>query len=203
LILRHQLTVLQRRQPRRTKLNWADRALLATLFSTIPKARRHGLRLLVTPDTILRWHRNIVRRRQAARSGRGKHRPAGDPPEHPGAGPAASPGQPLMGLPQDPRRTGRPGSKDSGVDGMETVKKAGIDSAPRRTAPTWSQFLRSQAEAVLASDFFTADLLDGTQAYVLAVPSSGTRLICGGSCASTRSTTISTGRTALCAAPRR
>ncbi len=70
LILRHQLTILQRRQPRRPKLNWADRALLATLLRVIPKARRHGLQLLVTPDTILRWHRNIVHR-QAARSRRG------------------------------------------------------------------------------------------------------------------------------------
>ena len=60
LILRHQLAVLQRRQPRRPKLNWADRALLAALLSVIPKARRHGLRLLVTPDTIVRWHRDIV-----------------------------------------------------------------------------------------------------------------------------------------------
>src|ERR1022692_1971661 len=73
LILRHQLAVLQRRRPRRPKLNWADRALL----SLIPKARRHGLRLLVTPDTILRWHRDIIRRRWAARSIRGKSgRPA-------------------------------------------------------------------------------------------------------------------------------
>jgi putative transposase len=48
LILRHQLAVLQRRQPRRPKLNWADRALLAALLSLIPKARRQGLRLLVT-----------------------------------------------------------------------------------------------------------------------------------------------------------
>jgi len=63
LILRHKLAVLQRRQPRRPKLNWADRALLTTLISVIPKARRHGLRLLVTPDTILRWHRDIARRR--------------------------------------------------------------------------------------------------------------------------------------------
>ena len=63
LILRHQLAVLQRRQPRRPSLNWADRALLATLLGVIPKARRRGLRLLVTPDTILRWHRDIVRRR--------------------------------------------------------------------------------------------------------------------------------------------
>ena len=62
LILRHQLAVLQRQQPRRLRLNWADRALLATLLSVVPKARRHGLRLLVTPDTILRWHRRLVRR---------------------------------------------------------------------------------------------------------------------------------------------
>ena len=53
LMLRHQLAVLQRRQPRRPKLNWADRALLATLLGVIPKARRQGLRLLVTPDTIV------------------------------------------------------------------------------------------------------------------------------------------------------
>src|SRR5258708_19111057 len=41
LILRHQLAVLQRRQPRRPNLNWADRALLTTLLGVIPKARRH------------------------------------------------------------------------------------------------------------------------------------------------------------------
>jgi hypothetical protein len=72
LVLHHQLAVLQRQQPRRPNLNWADRALLTTLLSVIPKARRQGLRLLVTPDTILRWHRDIVRRRWAARSVPGK-----------------------------------------------------------------------------------------------------------------------------------
>ena len=72
LILRHQLAVLQRRQPRRPKLNWADRALLATLLSVMAKARRYRLRLLVTPDTILRWHRDIVRRRWTTRSMRGR-----------------------------------------------------------------------------------------------------------------------------------
>jgi putative transposase len=46
--------------------------LLAALLGAIPKARRRGLRLLVTPDTVLRWHRDIVCRRQAARSMRGK-----------------------------------------------------------------------------------------------------------------------------------
>src|SRR5512135_1075007 len=72
LILRHQLALLQRQQPRPPNLNWAGRALLAVLLGGIPKARRHGLRLLVTPDTIARWHRDIIRRRQAARSVRGK-----------------------------------------------------------------------------------------------------------------------------------
>src|ERR1700687_1421275 len=63
MILSQQLAVLQRRQPRHPNLTWADRALLVTLLSVIPKARRPGLRLLITPDTILRWHRDIVRRR--------------------------------------------------------------------------------------------------------------------------------------------
>ena len=80
MILRHQLAVLQRHQPCRPKLNWADRALLAALIGVIPKARRQRLRLLVTPDTIVRWHRDIVRRRWAARSMRGRtgrRRPGG------------------------------------------------------------------------------------------------------------------------------
>jgi DNA-binding XRE family transcriptional regulator len=77
LILHHQLIVLQQRQPCRPKLNWANRALFAALLSVVPKARRHRLRLLVTPDTILRWRRDIVRRRWAARSARGRSgRPA-------------------------------------------------------------------------------------------------------------------------------
>ena len=116
LILRHQLAVLQRRQPGRPNVTWADRALLAALLSVIPNARRQGLRLLVTPDTILRWHRDITP----------------PPPPHP---------------------------------------------APRRTGPPWSQFVHSQAEAILACDFFTADLLDGTQAHVLAVIEHATRRI--------------------------
>ena len=59
----------------------------------------------------------------------------------------------------------------------EILKKAGIDPAQRRSCPAWSQFLRSQAETSLACDFFTPDLLDGTQAYVLAVIEHATRRI--------------------------
>lgn len=57
------------------------------------------------------------------------------------------------------------------------LKKAGIDPAPRRSGPTWAQFLRSQAEAILATDFFTVDLLDGTTAYVLTMIEHATRRI--------------------------
>ncbi len=177
LILRHQLAILRRRQPRRPKLNWADRALLATLLSVIPKARRQGLRLLVTPDTILRWHRDIVRRRWAARS---THAKTGRPAtrrnikalvlrlarQNPEWGYRRIHGE-LAGL----------GTRVSASTVWEILKKAGIDPAPRRTAPAWSQFLRSQADAILASDFFTVDLLDGTQAHVLAVIEHATRRI--------------------------
>ena len=82
-----------------------------------------------------------------------------------------------MGVPQDPRGAGRPGSKVAASTVWEILKTSGIDPAPRRTGPTWSQFLRSQAEAILACDFFTVDLLDGTQAYVLAVIEHATRRI--------------------------
>ena len=168
LILRHQLAVPQRQQPR-SKLNWADRAFLATLLSVIPKARRHGLQLLVTPDTVLRWHRDIVRRRCAAGSMRGTTgRPATRrniralvlrlARENPGWGYRRIHGE-LAGL----------GVRVSASTVWEILKNAGIDPAPRRSGPAWPLFLRSQAEAILACDFFTADLLDGTRAYVLAV----------------------------------
>jgi len=133
LLLRHQLAVLQRRQPRRPNLSWADRALLITLLDMISQARRRGLRLLVTPDTIVRWHRDLIRRRWAARSVQGK--------------------------------TGRPATRRN------------IQALVLRPARENPGFLRSQAEAILACDFFTADLLDGIQAYVLAVIEHATRRI--------------------------
>jgi transposase len=167
LILRHQLTVLQRRRPRRPGLNWADRALLAALLAVIPKARRRGLRLLVTPDTIVRWHRDIARRRWAARSARAR---AGRPAirrnikalirrlarENPEWGYRRIHGE-LAGL----------GVNIAASTVWDILKASGINPGRRRTGPTWSQFLRSQADAILACDFFTVDLLDGTQAYVL------------------------------------
>src|ERR1039458_1429614 len=177
LILRHQLAVLQRRQPRRPNLNGADRALLATLLSVIPKVRHDGRRLLVAPDTILRWRRDLVRRRWAARSRHGKTgRPATRlsiralvlrrARENPGWGYRRIHGE-LAGL----------GVKAAASTAQEILKNAGIDPVPRRTGPTWPQFLRSQAEAILACDFFAVDLPGGTQASVLAVVEHATRRI--------------------------
>jgi transposase InsO family protein len=59
----------------------------------------------------------------------------------------------------------------------EILKSAGVDPAPRRGSVTWASFLRSQAEGIVACDFFTADLLDGTKVYVLAVIEHATRRI--------------------------
>ena len=142
----------------------------------ISRARRQGLRLLITPDTILRWHRDIIRRRWAARSACGRTGAATRrniralvrrlARENPHWGYRRIHGE-LAGL----------GVKVAASTVWEILKASGIDPGRRQTGPTWSQFLRSQAEAILACDFFTVDLLDGTQAYVLAVIEHATRRI--------------------------
>ena len=64
----------------------------------------------------------------------------------------------------------------------QILKDAGIEPAPRRDGPGWAEFLRSgQAQGILALDFFTADLLNGTKAYVLAVMERGTHRVSGSS----------------------
>ncbi len=76
-MLGHQLAVAQRQHPRaHARLTWPDPAWLALLAGTLP-IRRAGLRLIVTPGTILRWHRGIVRRQRAPRSRQGR---TGRPP---------------------------------------------------------------------------------------------------------------------------
>src|ERR1035437_9590336 len=181
LILRHQLTVLQRRRPRRPQLNWADRALLAALLAAllgvIPKARRRGLRLLVTPDTIVRWHRDIVRRRWARPVGARQDWPTCDPAEHQGPDPPAGSREPRMGYRRIHGELAGPGVNIAASTMWAILKASGIKPGRRRTGPTWPQFTRSQAEAILACDFFTAGLPGGSQAYVLAVIEHATRRI--------------------------
>ena len=177
LLLRHQVTVLQRQTRARPKTTWADRALLAALLELIGRRRHASLRLIITPETVLRWRRDILRRRRAAKS---QHKRPGRPATHhhitrpvvrlarenPGWGYRRIHGE-LAGL----------GIRVAPSTVWEILTNAGLPPAPRRRGPTWAQFLHAQAEAMLATDFFTVDLLDGTTAYVLAVIEHATRRI--------------------------
>jgi transposase len=178
LMLRHQLAVALRERPRApARQTWPDRAWLALLAGTLPIDRLAGMRLIVTPATILRWHRDIVRRRWARRSRRGR---SGRPPvrrdvrsvvmrlarENESWGYRRIHGE-LAGL----------GIAVAPSTVWQILKNAGISPAPRQDGPGWAEFLRSQARAMLALDFFTADLLSGTKVYVLAAIEHGTRRI--------------------------
>src|ERR1022692_3277853 len=73
LMLRHQLAVAERERPRaHPRLTWPDGAWLARLAGTVPAERLAAMRLIVTPGTILRWHRDIARRRSGRHSRRGR-----------------------------------------------------------------------------------------------------------------------------------
>ena len=176
LMLRHQLAVALRERPRaHSRLTWPDRAWLVLLAGTLPAERLAAMRLMVTPGTILRWHRDIVRRRWARASRRGR---SGRPPvrrkirsvvlrlarENESWGYRRIHGE-LAGL----------GIAVAPSTVWQILKSAGIDPAPRRDGPGWAEFLRSQAQGILALDFFTADLLNGTKVYILAVIEHGTR----------------------------
>ena len=149
LVLRHQLAVLQRRTPR-PRISWSDRAVIAALARLLPVRRRHGF--LVTPATILSWHRQLVRRRwttPGSRPGRPAI-PTGARAltvrlaiENPTWGYRRVHGE-LVGL----------GYQIGASTVWKILHAAGIDPSPRRTGPTWSQFLHAQAQAILACDLF-------------------------------------------------
>jgi hypothetical protein len=156
LLLRHQLAVLQRRQPRHPKLNWADRAPLAVLPGVIPKAPppaaapdHPGHDAALAPRHCpARWG-GPVRARQ--------DRPAG----HRNIKALAirlARENPEWGYRRIHGELADLGVSVPASPVWEILKKARTDPAPRRTGPTWSQFLRSQAEAILACGFFTAGL---------------------------------------------
>ena len=177
LLLRHQLAVLQRQTAARPKLRWTDRALFAALLTLIPRSCHGALHLFITPGTILRWHRDIVRRRWAAKS---KPKRPGRPPTH------RHIVRLVLRMAADNEHWGyrRIAGELAGLGiavapstVWEILKRHDIDPAPRRSGPGWAQFLRSQAEAILALDLFTVDLLDGTKAYVLAAIEHATRRI--------------------------
>ena len=161
LVLRHQLTVLQRRTPR-PPMSWTDRALIAALTRLLPVRRRLGL--LVTPATVLRWHRQLITRRwttQPTRPGRPAI-PAGLrrlvcrlATENPTWGYRRVHGE-LAGL----------GYQIGASTVWKILHHAGIDPAPRRAGPSWAQFLRAQAHSILACDLLHLDTITLHRLYV-------------------------------------
>jgi putative transposase len=176
LALRHQLAVLQR-QVERPRWTWADRALLAALLHRLPRVRLRELQLIVSPDTVLRWHRELLRRRHARRSR----------PRHPGRPPTRRAVQALV-LRLARENTGwgyRRIHGELAVLGIrvapstvwEILQKHGIPPAPERDHATWPAFLHSQAQVLVACDFFTATTLSGVTYYVFAVIEHATRRV--------------------------
>jgi transposase InsO family protein len=172
LVLRHQVNVL-RRQVGRPRPSWADRAFLCALARLLPQARRQIL--FVTPGTLLRWHADLVRRRWT-----GKRQRSGRPPtspslrrvilrlagENPGWGYRRIAGE-LAGM----------GHQIGASTVWAILKRAGIDPSPRRSGPTWTEFLRSQAHGILACDFFHCDTVLLTRLYCFAVVEHATRRV--------------------------
>jgi putative transposase len=154
LVLRHQLTVL-RRQVGRPRLEAADRALLAAISRALPRVGWSCF--LVTPETLLRWHRRLVagawtypRHRQG--------RPALDHDVQ----------QLIIRLAKENPRWGyrriqgelqQLGMRVSATAIRTTLCRHGLDPAPRRPTTAWRAFLCQQAAAIVACDFFTVDTI--------------------------------------------
>lgn len=155
----------------------SDRALLAALLHHLPRHVLEHLHLVVRPDTVLRWHRDLIARRHAQRS-RPKH--VGRPRtvrsirllilrlvrENPSWGYRRVHGE-LLVL----------GVKVAPSTVWQILQVAGIDPAPERNATPWAAFLRSQAGALLACDFFETVTLSGARLYVFAVIEHASRRI--------------------------
>jgi putative transposase len=174
--LRHQLTVL-RRQIDRPRFTAEDRAFLAALLHRLPRVRLRRLELIVSPDTVMRWHRDLVRRRHARRSR----------PKRPGRPPTHRAVQALvLRLARENNSWGyRRIHGELAVLGIEVapstvweiLHRHGIQPAPDRDHTTWPAFLRTQVEAIVACDFLTATTVTGVTFYVFAVIEHATRRV--------------------------
>jgi transposase InsO family protein len=152
LVLRHQLEVL-RRQVERPRLRPGDRALMAAAGRLLPLARRQGL--LVTPQTLLCWHRELVRRRWTY-----PHARRGRPPVD------GRTRELVLRLARENSRWGyqriagelnKLGVGVSPSSVRRLLANAGLGPAPRRSGLSWREFLRAQAASVVACDFFTVE----------------------------------------------
>jgi putative transposase len=136
-------------------LDEADRALFAVLARLLRRDRRDGL--LVTPATLLRWHRDLARRRW-----RHPRRATGRPPL-----PAETRElifrlareNPRWGYPRIAGELAKLAITVSPTTVARVLRRGGIDPAPRRAGPTWREFLRAQASGLLIRDFFCVDTI--------------------------------------------
>ncbi len=170
LVLRHQLRVL-RRKSGRPKLRRLDRVFLSAAARKVPRERWGSF--LVGPATLLRWHRELVRRKWTYRSKR-----VGRPPI------SAEVRELILRLAKENPRWGcvRIQGEIRGLGirvGATTIRsllrRHGLGPAPRRDGPSWSEFLRAQAEGVLACDFFSVETVFLRTLYVLFFIEVGTR----------------------------
>ena len=164
LVLRHQLAIL-RRQASRPRFSWTDRALIAALARIVPRERWAAF--LVTPETILRWHRALVRRHWTYPH-RGPGRPA-LPEETVDLIVRLARENPRWGylrIAGELKKLGVTVSKGSVAN---VLRRHRLPPAPRRAGPTWAEFLRAQAKGIVATDFFTVDTVLLRRYYVLFV----------------------------------
>jgi putative transposase len=151
-VLRHQLAVL-RRQVARPRFAPTDRLILATLARFLPRDRWSAF--LVTPAMLLRWHREFVRRRWTYPRGTGVRR--GLDPRLVELVLRLARENPRWGYLRICGECAKLGMKVSGTSVRNILRRHGLGPAPRRSGPTWAEFLRSQAAGVLACDFFTVE----------------------------------------------
>jgi putative transposase len=163
LVRRHQLKVL-RRQAGRPKLRPFDRALLAAASRVLPRDRWSSF--FVTPQTLLRWHRELVRRKWTYGRPKSPGRPAVDP-EVVGLVLRLARENPRWGCVRISGELRRLGIRVSATTIRTLLRSAGLGPAPRRSGPTWSEFLRTQAKGIIACDFFTVETVWLKTLYVL------------------------------------
>jgi putative transposase len=162
VILRHEVAVL-RRQISRPALTPPDRALLAGL-ARLGTPVRLG-HLFVRPETLLRWHRDLVRRRwtqPASRSGR--------PPLPAGTVAVVlrlARENPTWGYRRIQGEMARLGMTLAPSSVWAILRRHGVEPSPRRSGPSWAEFLRAQAKGMVATDFFTVDTVLLRRLYVL------------------------------------
>jgi putative transposase len=162
LVLRHELEVL-RRQVGRPRLRRADRALLAAAACHLPSSAR--LSLLVTPRTILRWHQSLVRwkwRKYGVRAGRPRLTP-----EIRELVLRLARENPRWGYRRICGELAKLGLQVSPTSIRRLIARARLGPAPRRSGPSWREFLRAQASGIIACDFLTVETLFLRRYYVL------------------------------------